>query len=348
MTTTQNASLTLPPAPPPAMAAAPPRPVWARPALAVLLVGTAILYLWNLSASGDANSFYAAAVQAGTKSWKAMFFGSLDSGNAITVDKPAAFLWPMEISGRIFGFNSWSMLVPQALEGVASVALVAATVRRIAGHGAGLLAGAALALTPVAALMFRFNNPDAMLVLLLVAAGYAVIRALENGSTKWLLLAGTLIGFGFITKMGQALLVLPAYALTYLVAAPTSLRRRIAQSLAAGVAVVVAAGWWIAIVELWPASSRPYIGGSTNNSILQLAFGYNGLGRLFGGSGNGAGGGGNRGGAGGFGGATGLQRLFSSDMATEIRGCCRPRCSRSSPGSGSPVARPVPTSPGLG
>ena len=183
MTTTQHAPLTLPPPPPPAMAAAPPRPVWARPALAVLLVGTAVLYLWNLGASGDANSFYAAAVQAGTKSWKAMFFGSLDAGNAITVDKPAAFLWPMEISGRIFGFNSWSMLVPQALEGVAAVALLAATVRRIAGHGAGLLAGAALALTPVAALMFRFNNPDAMLVLLLVAAGYAVVRALEKGST---------------------------------------------------------------------------------------------------------------------------------------------------------------------
>jgi 4-amino-4-deoxy-L-arabinose transferase-like glycosyltransferase len=325
MTTTQRAPEILPASP-----SAPPRggwlerfvrgrpddPRWARPALLVLLAATALLYLWDLGASGDANSFYAAAVQAGTKSWKAMFFGSLDAGNAITVDKPAAFLWPMEIFGRIFGFNSWSMLVPQALEGVAAVGLLAAAVRRVAGHGAGLLAGAALALTPVATLMFRFNNPDAMLVLLLVAAGYAVIRALEHASTRWLLLAGGLIGLGFITKMGQALLVLPAFALAYLIAAPTSLRRRIVQSLAAGVAIIVGSGWWIAIVELWPASSRPYIGGSTNNSILELAFGYNGLGRLFGNSaGNGGGGGGTNSG---FGGAVGLSRLFSSDMATEI------------------------------
>ncbi|MDX6211930.1 MAG: hypothetical protein QOF82_1017, partial [Frankiales bacterium] len=297
-------------------------PTWARPALLVLLAGTALLYLWDLGASGYANDFYAAAVQAGTKSWKAMFFGSFDAGNSITVDKPAAFLWPMDIAGRIFGFNSWSMLVPQALEGVAAVGLLAATVRRVAGHGAGLLAGAALALTPVAALMFRFNNPDAMLTLLLVGAGYAVVRALEQASTRWLLLAGTLVGLGFITKMGQALLVVPFFAVTYLVAAPTGLRRRLLQTLAAGVAMVVGAGWWVAIVELWPASSRPYVGGSTNNSVLELAFGYNGLGRLFGGSGNGGAPGGGRGlggsGSSGFGGATGLTRLFTSDMATEV------------------------------
>ena len=316
-TTTQHAPLTLPTDPVPVAAAPPPRPRWARPALAVLLVGTALLYLWNLGASGDANSFYAAAVQAGTKSWKAMLFGSLDAGNAITVDKPAAFLWPMEIAGRVLGFSSWSMLVPQALEGVAAVALLWATVRRISGDGAALLAEAALALTPVATLMFRFNNPDAMLVLLLVGAGYAVVRSLEHAATRWLVLAGLLVGLGFITKMGQALLVVPALALTYLIAAPTSLRRRIVQCLAAGVAVAVGAGWWVAIVQLTPAADRPYVGGSTNNSILELAFGYNGLGRLFGGSGNG-GGGGTGGGNAGFGGAPGLTRLFSSDMATEI------------------------------
>jgi hypothetical protein len=148
----------------------PPAPRWARPGLAALLLGTAVLYLWGLGASGYANDFYAAAVQAGTQSWKAMFFGSLDAGNAITVDKPAFFLWPMEISARLFGLNGWSLLVPQAVEGVAAVALLAAAVRRVAGHAAGLLAGAALAVTPVAVLMFRFDNPDAMLTLLLTAA----------------------------------------------------------------------------------------------------------------------------------------------------------------------------------
>ena len=152
---------------------------WERPALLALLAGTALLYLWNLSASGYANDFYAAAVQAGTQSWKAWLFGSLDSGNAITVDKPPASLWVMVLSARIFGFSSWSLLVPQALMGVASVALLRAAVRRWAGPVAGLLAGAALALTPAAVLMFRFDNPDALLVLLLVAGAYATVRAID-------------------------------------------------------------------------------------------------------------------------------------------------------------------------
>jgi len=215
---------------------------WIRPAVAVLLIGTAILYLWDLSASGWANAFYSAAVQAGAKSWKAFFFGSSDASNFITVDKPPASLWVMEISARILGVNSWSILVPQALEGVAAVGLLYLTVRRWAGPVAGLIAGAVFALTPVAVLMFRFNNPDALLVLLLVGAAYATSRAVEKASTKWLLLVGVLIGFGFLTKMLQALLVVPAFALVYLIAAPTSLRRRIVQVLAAGAALVVTAG----------------------------------------------------------------------------------------------------------
>src|SRR6202044_3390328 len=170
-------------------------PRWYRPAFLVMLAAVAVLYLWNLSASGYANSFYAAAVQAGTESWKAFFFGSLDKSNFITVDKPPASLWVMALSGRIFGFSSWSMLVPQALEGVAAVGLLYAAVKRWFGAGAGLVAGALFAATPVAALMFRFNNPDALLVLLLVASGYALVRALEKGSTRWIVAAGTLLGF---------------------------------------------------------------------------------------------------------------------------------------------------------
>jgi 4-amino-4-deoxy-L-arabinose transferase-like glycosyltransferase len=297
-------------------------PAWQRPALLALLLATALLYLWDLSSSGDANSFYAAAVQAGSKSWKAWFFGSLDSSNFITVDKPPGALWVMGLSARIFGFNSWSLLVPQALEGVAAVGLLAAAVRRVSGPAAGLIAGAALALTPAAALIFRFDNPDAFLVLLLVAAAYCVTRALEGARTRWLLAAGAAVGFAFLTKSGQALLPVPAFGLAYLVAAPTSVRRRIAQLLAAALAMVVAAGWWIAAVLLWPAADRPYIGGSTDNNPLQLAFGYNGLGRLLGGSGNGGGGGGGRGGGAvggtGFGGATGLQRLFTGEFGLEI------------------------------
>jgi len=300
-------------APAAAPAAARPRRVpWS---LSALLVGTAALYLWGLSASGWANEFYAAAVQAGATDWKAFFFGSLDAGNFITVDKPPASLWVMALSVRVFGLSSWSLLVPQALEGVAAVALLYAAVRRWAGHVPGLVAGAILALTPAAALMFRFDNPDALLVLLMVAAAYAVVRAVEGASTRWLVLAGVAIGFAFLTKMLQGFLVLPAFVLVYLVAAPTSLRRRLAQLLAAAVAVVVSAGWWVAIVELWPASSRPYIGGSTDNSVLDLVLGYNGLARILG-QGGGSAGGGVQGSA--FGGATGLGRLFSSEMGYEI------------------------------
>ncbi len=203
---------------------------WVRPALLVLLVGTAFLYLWDLGASGWANSFYAAAVQAGTKSWKAMFFGSSDSSNFITVDKPPAFLWPMEISARIFGLNSWSMLVPQALEGVATVGLVYLSVRRWFSAQAALLGGLVVALTPVAAMMFRFNNPDALLALLLTGATYATMRGLEKAQTKWLVLAGALVGFGFITKMMQAFLIIPVMAVVYLLAAPTGWWRRVWQT----------------------------------------------------------------------------------------------------------------------
>jgi 4-amino-4-deoxy-L-arabinose transferase-like glycosyltransferase len=286
-------------------------PAWARPALCALLLLTAVAYMWDLSASGYANSFYAAAVQAGTKSWKALFFGSLDSSNFITVDKPPASLWVMGISGRIFGFSSMSMLVPQALEGVAAVGLLYGAVKRWFGAGAGILAGAVFALTPVAALMFRFNNPDALLVLLLVAGAYCLVRAIERAGTRWVLAAGAMIGFAFLAKMMQAFLVLPAFALVYLVAAPTGLRRRIAQLLAGALAVLVSAGWWVAIVALWPVGSRPMIDGSSDNSILNLIVGYNGLGRIFGSSGpaGGAGGGGSS-----FSGATGPLRLFNDLM----------------------------------
>jgi 4-amino-4-deoxy-L-arabinose transferase-like glycosyltransferase len=174
-----------------------------------------------------------------------------------------------------------------------------------------------LALTPVAALMFRYNHPDALLVLLLVAGGYAVTRAVEKASWRWLALAGALVGLGFLTKMMQAFLVLPAFALAYLLAAPTSLGRRIAHVAGAGVAVVVSSGWYIALVALWPAGSRPYIAGSANDSLLELALGYNGLGRIFGGDGNMTGGGG-MGGNTGFGGATGLGRMFGAAFGTEV------------------------------
>jgi len=212
----------------------PGEPRWARPALLAVLLLTAALYTIGLSRSGWANDFYAAAVQAGTRSWKAFFFGSLDAGNFITVDKTPASLWVMELSARAFGLNSWSLLLPQAAEGVATVALLYATVRRWHGPAAGLIAATVAALTPVAALMFRFDNPDALLVLLMTAAAYATTRAIESGRTRWLVLTGGLLGFAFLTKMLQGFLVVPAFALAYLVAGPPRLRRRLWQLLAGG------------------------------------------------------------------------------------------------------------------
>ncbi|MFD7843778.1 ArnT family glycosyltransferase [Nocardia sp. NPDC059764] len=336
------------------------RPRWELPATAALLIATAVVYLWGLGGAGWGNGYYAAAVQSGTQSWKALLFASLDPQNSITVDKPPAAMWVMALSGRIFGFNAWSMFVPQALMGVASVALLTAAVRRWAGPAAALIAGAALAVTPVAAMMFRFNNPDALMVLLLVAAAYCTVRSIDapgqrfwSGGTGWLVGAGVLMGFGFLAKMMQAFLVLPGLALVVLVAGAGGWLTRITRLASAGVALVLSAGWYVALVELWPASSRPFIGGSTSNSLWELAVDYNGLGRILGNHNGGGGGPRNmpstvptpsaaptpsavpnasalptpgahpdpsqmRGGFGGFGSQPGITRLFSGELATEF------------------------------
>ncbi|MEU7007815.1 glycosyltransferase family 39 protein [Streptomyces sp. NPDC046332] len=297
---------------------------WVRPAFLALLAVTTALYVWNLSASGYANSFYSAAVQAGSESWKAFFFGSLDAANAITVDKPPAALWPMALSVRAFGLGSWQILLPEVLMGVATVGVLYAAVRRRFGAGAGLIAGTVLALTPVAALMFRFNNPDALLALLMTVAVYCVLRALEDAKSggKWVVWAGVAFGVAFLAKTLQAFLILPPLALVYAVCAPAGFGRRIGRLALGGLAMIVSAGWWVALVELWPTSSRPYIGGSQNNSFLELTFGYNGLGRINGnetgsvGGGGGGGGGGGRGGGGW--GETGIGRMFNDAVGGQI------------------------------
>ena len=288
-------------------------PSWARPALLGLLLVTALLYLWDLGANGWTNTYYSAAVQAGTQSWKAMFFGSTDASNFITVDKTPLSLWPMEISARIFGLNAWSMLVPQALMGVATVGILYATVKRWFGAGAGLVAGAVCALTPVAALMFRFNNPDAALTLLMTIGAYCITRAVEKDSTKWIVLAGLSIGLAFLAKELQAFLVLPAFGAVYLLAGPPRLGRRMWHCVLLGLSTIAGGIWWVLIVQLWPASSRPYIGGSQNNSFWNVLFGYNGFGRLTGDE-TGSVGGGAGGNGGGMWGETGLTRLFNSSF----------------------------------
>lgn len=299
------------------------RAPWERPALAAVLVATAVLYLWGLGASGWANSFYSAAVQAGSVSWKAFLFGSSDAANSITVDKPPASLWVMALSVRLFGLNAWSILVPQALMGVGTVAAVWYAVRRWFSAGAALFAAIAMAITPVAVLMFRFNNPDALLVLLMTLAAITTLRGIEDGRRRWALATGALVGFGFLTKQLQVMLIVPPFALAHLWAARGSIARRVTDLLAAGAAMLAAAGWWVALVELWPASSRPWIGGSQTNSILELTLGYNGLGRLTGNEVGSVTGGGGQGGpgagnGGGMWGETGITRMIDGAMGGQI------------------------------
>ena len=295
-------------------------PPWVRLTLLALLGATSLLYIWGLSASGWANSFYSAAAQAGSTSWKAFFFGSSDAANSITVDKPAMSLWPQALAIRAFGLNSWSILVPEALMGVATVGVLYAAVRRWFNPAAGLLAGLVMALTPAAALMFRFNNPDALLTLLMTIAAYTALRAIDDSRARWFVLTGVAIGFGFLTKQLQVLLVVPALGGAYLLFGKPRFVRRLADLALAFVSMIVAAGWWVAIVQLWPASSRPYIGGSQTNSIIELTLGYNGLGRLTGEETGSVGGGGPMGlGAnGGIWGPTGITRMFANEIGGQI------------------------------
>jgi 4-amino-4-deoxy-L-arabinose transferase-like glycosyltransferase len=335
-------------APPPAPAAPDDQPTtatasrWDRGALAVLLVATAALYLWNITINGMGNQFYAGAAQAGSKDWEALLFGSLDPANFITVDKPPVSQWVMGLSGQLFGFSSAAMMIPQALMAVASVALLYGAVARISGRNAALLAGAALALTPVAALMFRFNNPDAAMVLLMMLAAYCAVRAIQHGSAGWMAWAGAALGLAFLAKMLEGLMVMPAVGLVYLVAAPVSLRRRLLHLLGALVTFLASAGWFVGLTLLWPVSSRPYIAGSTDNNFMNLVLGYNGFARVLGRNHGGPGGpggpgwqpqsdvgamvadqlnynpGGGHGGFGFGGQSEGVTRLFSGEFAFEI------------------------------
>lgn len=307
--------------------ALPPRSTKDIVLLLILLALSAASFFINLTASGYANEFYSAAAQAGSKNWEAFLFGSLDAGNAITVDKPPASLWLMALSIRIFGLSSFAILLPQALMGVAVTYLLYATVRRYWGNAAGLIAGFVFILTPVANLMFRFNNPDALLVLLMLASCAATMRAMEYDTSKrgnrartwWMVLAGTFAGFAFLTKQMQSFLILPGLAAAFLTASPTGWGRRILDSLAAIAALVVSAGWWVLLTIVVPAQDRPYIGGSQDNSFLNLTFGYNGFGRLTGDeTGSVVPGSSSSTSRAGMWGQTGITRLFGSEFAGQI------------------------------
>lgn len=253
---------------------------WERLGLAALLGGTAALFLWGLDRNGWANPYYSAAAQAGSQDWKAFFFGSLDAGNLITMDKPPLSIWIMSLSVRLFGLNSWAILVPQALIGVATTWLLYKIIRRSLPAAPALLGGLIYATTPVVFLMSRYNNPEPLMGLLTVAAVYYVIRAVEDNRWSWYLLAGTALGLGFMAKQIQAFIVIPALVMTVLLFGVGTLASRLLRLLGALAALATSGGWWMTLVDLTPSENRPYVGGSTTNSMLELTLDYNGLARF--------------------------------------------------------------------
>ncbi len=301
------------PVPHAAPAASVPRAVrvaLARPELLALLVLAAVLNLWGLEVNGWANDYYAAAVRSMAQSWHAFLYGAFDAAGVQTVDKPPLALWVQALSVRVFGFDSLSILVPQALMGVASVGLVYDLTRRRFGRVAGGVAGLVLALTPITVAISRHNNPDALLVLCSVAALWFLVRALEDGRTRWVVLAGVAVGLGFEAKMGAALLVVPGLAAAFAWIAPRGRLAAVRSLAAGGAALVAVAGAWPLLVALTPAADRPWVAGTSDNSILSLILSYNGLGRLDGQ----AGGPQALGGGGPFGGAAGPLRLLNASL----------------------------------
>ena len=284
------------------------------PELGALLVLAAVLNLWALSINGWANEYYSAAVRSMSTSWHDFLYGSFDPAGVMTVDKPPLALWVQALSARVFGFHPLSVLVPQALMGVATVWLTYDLVRRRFGRAAGFAGGLVLALTPITVAISRHNNPDALLILCCVAALWALVRGLEDGRTRWLVLSGVFVGLGFEAKMAVALMVVPGIAAAWLWVAPKGRLNAVRQLLAGGAAMVAVGGAWPLLVALTPASDRPWISGTADNSIWSLIFGYNGLGRLSGQAGGPGGGGFGGGNAGPFGGATGPLRLLNEAM----------------------------------
>jgi 4-amino-4-deoxy-L-arabinose transferase-like glycosyltransferase len=279
----------------------------------VLLVAVAgLLNFWDLSRNGWANTYYAAAVRSMAANWHNFLFASLDPAGVQTIDKPPLAFWIQALVVRVFGFHQLSVLIPDAVVGVVTVILLYDLVRRIFGRVAGLVAGLALATTPITVAMSRHNNPDALLALFCVAALWFLVRAIQDGRTRWIVLSGVMVGLGFETKMGLALVVVPGIVFAWLCLRPQGWKRAFDQLAAGGIAMLLVGGAWPLLVALTPAADRPWIGGTSDNSIISLIFDYNGFGRVAGQQGGPSGG--FAGGSGIFAGSTGPLRLLNFSL----------------------------------
>jgi 4-amino-4-deoxy-L-arabinose transferase-like glycosyltransferase len=259
-----------------------PATIWHKVALTLILLVAAFLNFFRLDQNGYGNTYYAAAIKSMLLNWHNFFFLSFDPGGFVSIDKPPLGFWLQAASATLFGFNGWSLLLPQALAGIASVALLYVLVRRAFGPTIGVLAALALALMPVSVAASRNNTPDSLLVFFTLLAALAVSIAAETGRLRWLLLGALLVGLGFNIKMLEAYLVLPALILVYFLAAPLSLRTRLLHLVLAAVVLIAVSFAWLLAVDLTPPTQRPYVGSSTTNSELNLALGYNGVNRITG------------------------------------------------------------------
>jgi 4-amino-4-deoxy-L-arabinose transferase-like glycosyltransferase len=276
--TIQNPSPTPPSSSLPASATRP----WHRWALGAILMLSAFLNFYRLNETGYNNSYYAAGVKSMTMSWHNFFFVSFDPGGFVTIDKPPLGFWIQTASAKLFGFSGWSILFPEALAGVLAVAVLYILVRRSFGPIAGLIASLVLAVTPVSVATQRNNTIDSLLVFALLLSAWALIRATETRRLRWLLLCALGIGLGFNIKMMEAYLVVPAFGLVYLLGSSHGWGKRILHLALALVLMLVVSFSWIVAVDLTPASQRPYVGSTQDNSELSLALGYNGVQRLLG------------------------------------------------------------------
>ena len=260
---------------------------WVALALGLIVLLAAGLRLYNLQSVGEANTYYTAAIKAMTQSFHNFFFAAAEPGGSVTVDKPPLGLWLQAISALIFGVNGVAVVLPQVVAGILCVPILFTLVRRYFGVVAGLVAAFVLAVTPVAIAVERNNTMDATLVLTLLLATFALLRATDTGKLRWLLLGAVLVGLGFNIKMLEAFLPLPAFYTLYLFGAKIGLRRKVIHLVVATLVLVAVSFSWATVVQLTPADQRPYIGSTTSNSVFELIFGYNGLNRLIGGIGGG-------------------------------------------------------------
>src|SRR2546421_8373535 len=255
---------------------------WHQLALVGITLISVFMNFYELGKNGF-GSYYPAAVLSMMDNWHNFFFASYDPGGFVSIDKPPVGFWLEVASAKLFGFNSVSILLPQALAGVLSVLLLYHLVRRHFGMVAGLLAALALAVSPISIVTNRNITIDSILALTLLGGAWAVLRAAETGRLRWLLLSALIVGIGFNIIMLEAYLVVPAFVLLYLLCAPRSIRKRIGHLAIAGALLLVISLSWVVAVDLVPASQRPYVGSTQDNSELSLALGYNGIQRLLGG-----------------------------------------------------------------